>query len=273
MKKTIFLKCFIIIFLFANICSGQNYNWSLLTARGNTSHIFIFPNSKGWIFGGKIAYKTLNGGENWSNPIIMNPTIGGSVSSSDLMFSDTSTGWMGIGNEIRKTTNGGISWIISNINNNISAFSVYFINNNTGWVGGQGNYNSGALFKTTNGGINWFNQNIGYWKIVHFIKMFSENKGLFGSRDSDTIGFTSDGGTTWQKIKVGNGQPITKLFFLDSLNGWALGNYQYISKTSNGGLNWTLIPTNIYNTTSIYFINMDTGWVGTPGGVCVENYK
>jgi photosystem II stability/assembly factor-like uncharacterized protein len=55
------------------------------------------------------------------------------------------------------TTNSGINWTYRNCFNFLAG-GIFFINQQTGWVGGNfGNYISG-MFKTTNGGLTFINQ-------------------------------------------------------------------------------------------------------------------
>ena len=102
---------------------------------------------------GGIVYKTVDGGENWIN---MSPQ-----SSTDwysIFFTDAEHGWVG-GREgkIARTTDGGQSCNInlvsvSNIHNVIE--SMYFSDENTGYITGGGLYNGREtyIYKTTNGG-------------------------------------------------------------------------------------------------------------------------
>jgi photosystem II stability/assembly factor-like uncharacterized protein len=61
-----------------------------------------------------------------------------------------------------------------------------------------------------------------------------------------------------------NGQSISDITFLDSLNGYAVTNLHYILKTTNGGDNWNII----YNDTTgnifkrVIFLNPNIGFVG-----------
>ncbi len=88
--------------------------------------------------------KSTNLGDNW-----VNYTIEGS-NKKDLFFINTETGWINTGNIIRKTTNGGVNWAVQNTNeNSIAVNSIFFINENQGWV--VGDY--GGMMRTTNGGI------------------------------------------------------------------------------------------------------------------------
>ncbi len=52
--------------------------------------------------------------------------------------------------------------------------------------------------------------------------------------------YSNDGGATWAAARTGARAPLRKLFFLDRLNGWAVGEFGTILATKDGGRSWTL---------------------------------
>ena len=79
--------------------------------------------------------------------------------------------------------------------------------------------------------------------------------------NKDCMFYSTDYGNSW-KSKLFYADNILKYFFIDSLKGLRL-DYNYICKTSDGGLNWyscNSFPTQ-YSVRSIFFINLNTGWV------------
>ncbi len=80
---------------------------------------------------------------------------------------------------------------------------IHFVNSNTGWAVGDS-----GIFKSTNGGINWTRQNFNYNGknvVLNSVKFLNENTGFAA-------------GGHW--------------------SGAYYFNYQYIYKTTNGGVNW-----------------------------------
>lgn len=71
-----------------------------------------------------------------------------------------------------------------------------------------------------------------------------------------------------------NGMPISDIFFLDSLTGWAVTNNNmpqdtgYILKTTNGGDNWSIKYKDRRDFSRIIFLNQSTGFTcgGTGSG-------
>lgn len=77
-----------------------------------------------------------------------------------------------------KTTDAGLNWNRMNfptgVTTNVSTQGLGFVNDNTGWIGGDLNY----TYKTTNGGLNWQMDNfVNYLNRIRFI--------------SDTIGYAA----------------------------------------------------------------------------------
>ncbi len=75
------------------------------------------------------------------------------------------------------------------------------------------------------------------------------------------------GGWTQQFMPNLNGMPISDIFFLDSLTGWAVtgdglpNDSNYILKTTNSGDNWTVKYTAYRDFFKIKFLNQNTGFV------------
>jgi photosystem II stability/assembly factor-like uncharacterized protein len=143
-------------------------NWYIVF---NDSYGYEFDNIQfvntqtGWIAASKTIYsyifKTTNGGENWYNSIIdSNNTY---YINNILFMTSENNGYLSISpnlqsmvnNKIYKTTNGGINWFILSYVYHNPIISMYFVNNNIGWIGGGqsiNTYGRATIFKTTNGG-------------------------------------------------------------------------------------------------------------------------
>lgn len=193
----------------------------------------------------------------------------------DIIFSDTLNGWaVHNSNGALRTTNGGFTW--DSISFNDTSFyttynGTYFINSNTGWaVGG-----SVQVRKTTNGGVSWFKQNsVAVAGVLNSIYFFDENTGIaIGRKTASFNSFmqrTTNGGTNWTEIvaTTASNNELHDQFWFDANNGWISGR-DVLLKTTNGGLNWSNLYANIPPTSnganallSIYFANLQTGWIG-----------
>lgn len=66
----------------------------------------------------------------------------------------------------------------------------------------------------------------------------------------------------WTKLNSPTIQPLKRVFFVDSLYGWAVGDSGTIVHTTNGGLNWTLQDSKIYSyLAEVYFKDRNNGYV------------
>lgn len=119
--------------------------------------------------------------------------------------------------------------------------AVYFINNDTGFVGGW-NLTSGIngiIYRTQDGGQTWNTTPVS--EIIYDIHFVNDSVGFAGG-DAGAVFATSDGGNLWvYKGGIGAGSDITSLYFYDSLNGFRLKVVGEIQKTNDGGVTWQTI--------------------------------
>ena len=171
-------------------------------------------------------------------------------------------------------------WFSQNSGTSETLNDVFFINSLTGWAVGD----TGIIIKTTNGGINWFRQYNPNDKELLAVRFLNENTGwAVGGQtylnpafclDHMIILKTTNGGTNWTiQLYSSNGDIIYGLSLINQNEVYVsyLGAVEScmssrggISKTSNGGTNWTHIP-NLgfgfgFGYKSIHFINQYTGW-------------
>jgi len=103
------------------------------------------------------AYKTTDGGLNWSTHII-DPT--GQTEIHSVHFPSSNIGYavgikFSIGTAIYKTTDAGLTWTLQLSEETNPLYSVYFTNDNIGYAVGGNGFNSGTVIKTTDGGNIW----------------------------------------------------------------------------------------------------------------------
>jgi len=182
-----------------------------------------------------IIKKTYNGGLNWYN----DSSISRSVYLSSNSFINSQTGWVSgywysdygsFNKYVYNSTNAGINWYVVYSDSNPfipNPFSkLIFPDNNTGYL------IAGFLKKTTTGGLNWFN--------IDSINTAGLSDMFFISKDTgwickNPIKKTNNGGLNWSNQTIPNS--TQKLFFINSLTGWAIGNSpRVILKTTTGGI-------------------------------------
>src|SRR5690606_27720961 len=107
--------------------------------------------------------------------------------------------------------------------------AVFFINENTGWLGLA--YQSfplagGNIYKTTNGGLNWVIA-AGMATGIRDIQFINENTGFMAAgsvpmfHTEGYIAKTTNGGSNWQTI--GGAGYTVDIDFLDENTGWGIG--------------------------------------------------
>jgi len=169
-----FFKCF-----FINVNTGwllRSSGYVLRTTNGGINFDSTFVNNAfprdvlfkdsntGVICGdGAWTVRSTDGGVSWVQ--IPLPLLTGAPNLYRISFVGN-TGWTigegsesGLGKLVFKTTDFGITWdSIARVSypNNTLNYSVFFVNQNTGYCGGT----FGHIFKSTNGGFNWIQQNV-----------------------------------------------------------------------------------------------------------------
>jgi photosystem II stability/assembly factor-like uncharacterized protein len=95
------------------------------------------------------------------------------------------------------------------------------------------------------------------------VKFVSKSTGFIQARN---IFFkTTDAGDTWIKHAINDSiKIIGNIFFLDSLQAWAVGDSSFY-ETLDGGVSWIKKFSRNYwsypSLASVYFLNKDTGWI------------
>jgi photosystem II stability/assembly factor-like uncharacterized protein len=225
--------------------SGTDYNL--------TSVIFVDEN-KGWAIGGKqvgvfsynmgVLLSTIDGGNNWT--ALFEPFS--YLYLNAIYFKDNDNGYIitGPAGDIFETTDGGKNWIQNN-NQYLhdqgiyqSFQSIYFVDDNTGWIVGKGN----TILRTDDGGKLWqIKQKYSYSSSDNNLNsVYFVNKSVgWAAGEMATIIKTTDGGNTWQKQDSGLDKylfTINSIYFKNENLGWAVSNAGVILITTNGGKTW-----------------------------------
>lgn len=185
---------------------------------------------------------------------------------------------------IMKSSDSGNSWIEDTTKyfNIVDYQTMYFIDKLNGYLSGnQIGYNH-LILKTTNGGASWDSvystrddlrklRDSAYYLYAQYnligIHFTNQNKGFIVGGTGKIIS-TSDGGIDW--IKHSKDQinlDLTGIKFVDSLNGWCIGdtskNRKSSSKifySSDGGKNWNnQLQDSTYRIINFNFIDKNNG--------------
>ena len=175
--------------------------------------------------------------------------------------------------EYSRTSNGGATWTSGQINLGDTTLGISDLtaaDANTAWVAANGTPSLQGIYKTSNGGVTWTKQpTADYSKPLSFpntVYFWDVNNGVsMGDPDTTngrmTIYTTTNGGTNWVRVPDANlpattaeyGYTTIKAFAGD--NVWIGTDQGRVFKSSNKGLNWTVVATPI----------VDFGGVTTPG--------
>jgi len=166
--------------------------------------------------------------------------------------------------------------VVSGTASNLNAVEV--INADTAYAGG-----SNVFLRSINGGQTWTsialvntsNQPINGMAIndLHF---FNSQTGIaVGVRASSihTVLRTTDGGLHWSVVLTQNDPQgwsggITRVDFINIMQGWCVGSSGKVRRTLDGGLNWTDLPDipNVAYLKTVDFTNAQVGYVSTEQG-------
>ncbi|MBN1633092.1 MAG: T9SS type A sorting domain-containing protein [Ignavibacteria bacterium] len=193
----------------------------------------------------------------------------------DVYFFNAETGFVvGSFSLFAKTTNGGLNWtkFILRPGNHFS--TIYFLNNNTGWISGMyynGSDNVETVWRTTNAGLNWDSAYFENYASAYDIQFINGNTGYIAGK---YIKKSTNGGVNWFIVDEYSSMFMNKaIYFINSMTGWASKTYYnpstYINvskiiKTTNGGQNWNdqILDSNLSNNSfqDIVFVNDNTGY-------------
>ena len=256
MKKTIL----VLIILHCSLLIA-NAQWIAQNSGTNENLYDIeFLNEKtGWAVGDAgVVIKTTDGGANWIN--IPNPSIqyGGLMWAIQPIDSEVVYAVAGY-DFIMKTTNGGITWdVLSGVNGSISGYNgLYFLNRDTGWFLGSGNY---KILRTFDGGktldsfyIPWFTNFDIYFKDI--------NTGIFCG--SGRMFKSTDKGENWfdTNVPVGGSFPMFRKLGVFGNSVWLGGGNPKIYKSTNLGDDWFISDSSL-GAVSLEFLNDNTGFIG-----------
>lgn len=188
-------------------------------------------------------------------------------------FVDEENGWVaGITNSILRTTDGGDNWYSLDPPPSVNYYDIFFVDQFQGWAVGT----PGKIQHTTDGGDHWEFQESGTTSAIYGLHFTDPHHGwvVGGKERSFTpptrfIIHTSDGGQTWgPQLSDWDEIPLRDVFFVDALNGWAIGDGVTILVTHDGGANWVQQNAPVSaNVSSVFFADQLHGWIVGQAGL------
>lgn len=177
---------------------------------------------------------------------------------------------------IIKTVNGGETWeTIYPLSGTVHSFTrIEFVSPLKGFVVGWGN----TFMMTEDGGATWVDivagTDIYYYSGLNF---YDENNGFaMGLNLSNGLDsyITNDGGITWNLLTNTTNMAEFASAYADENTLFTVGKDQVISKSEDGGENWSIINTGIqgfYNF-EVYFKDLNNGIVSTEDGTLLTTH-
>lgn len=245
------------------IACSLKAQWQPLNA--GTSDVFTavdFVDAQvGLLCGVNKIWKTTNGGQSWTGVF----TGSNQVTLEEVRWVSSQVA-IAVGFDfsfnkglILRSIDGGQNW--TSITNNVTSLftDVFFVNESVGFICG-GNT---TILKTTNGGVNWstlLNNNDSDLFSIFFI---NENMG-FAVGGLPGIGrvLRTTNGQNFQDVNLNAPNTLQAVFFPSAQIGYVAGQGGLISKTVNGGAQWTALTglTNLSNL-DLYFLDDQVGYV------------
>jgi len=201
-------------------------------------------------------HKSTDGGNHWASAIYDSTTLSGNTFLyRKIKFINANTGfdydYRAYYKSAKRTTDGGLTWSKLQIGTADSLSSVFFINENTGWVTSP----RGKVYKTTDGSASWTGYNALENSNSFFKIYFINNNTGWAFRNSFLK--TTDGGVSFTQVS-----PILSIIedflFVDANTGYAVKSTGEVLRTTNGGANWNTLSTKM----PAHFLNSSTAVAG-----------
>jgi photosystem II stability/assembly factor-like uncharacterized protein len=198
-----------------------------------------------------------------------------SINSRETYFLNSEIGFVvGYNGDIYKTIDSGETWVKKNSGTTLHLHSVFFLNENIGYVSGQAmncldpDCDKGSVFlKTIDGGETWIKNFFPKYYNILSLRFFNESDGIAiictPERESfkENIAVTSNGGISWNLIYLPIKLRSEKLFYINDLI-YIAGQNHNIYRSSDHGHTWETIatPGEVNQTVlNLYFINANLG--------------
>jgi len=214
---------------------GDNWNTLNLPGYTNSATSISFTNvNTGYLVAAPMDYatvmKTTDAGQSWKTDLIDCNLYLRSIATVDSEVGLS----VGSTNEMVRTSNSGTNWLYSGYVGTGDINSVYFRNQLTGFVVGNG------IAMTTNGGDPWLSPVQCYNKLFYSIS-FGSNLVGYAVGDSNTILKTTDGGFTWSvQTSPATYQYLQYVYFINQDTGFVLATGEQLFSTTNGGAQWNM---------------------------------
>jgi|GEM_PF-1667200 len=160
---------------------------------------------------------------------------------SKAVFIDQNNGWVASGGSSFQTTDGGISWIDRGNVLEFANWDFYFKDPLNGWAVGNS-----FVKRTTDGGDSWITDTVDNNSNLRFISHAGDS--ILYTGGNHVLYKSSDNGASWKKMPdIPGYQSYYDMVWgnKDSIPvGFLLGTLSKLFITTDGGMNWEIMPQN-----------------------------
>jgi photosystem II stability/assembly factor-like uncharacterized protein len=220
-----------------------------------TNGVGMYDAFNGWTFTIDKVFKVTNGGDNVDYQFSVEKSIIAGIS-----VVDSTNAWIvGRNVMILATHDGSVSWQEISNGTHHSLHSLFFINQDEGWAGGDDR----TLLHTQDGGKHWTFCNVDASPgAISDIQFINRDTGWFVNGD---VYLTTNNGLSWSQAS-GLSNPVSDVYFPDPQLGWCVGPEGRLFKSVNGGNDWEEKNSGTEKDLhAVYFIDENLGWIAGDG--------
>jgi photosystem II stability/assembly factor-like uncharacterized protein len=159
--------------------------------------------------------------------------------------------------------NSQTGWVSLNTGTTSYLTSLFFIDANTGYIGGMNGY----LAKTTNAGSNWTTLSSGMSGFVRSMDFINTNTGYICG-DNSVLMKTTNGGSNWTPLSTGGTGTFYAVDAPSDVNVFFCNVEGKVYRSTNAGSSWSFVQVHTGSLLSIDFPSAETGYsAGLTGAV------
>ena len=256
---------------------GRTWTKQAINTKENINEIYFRNKDNGYVVAGKKMFLTDDGGGNWREIKIYNPSEFKNAVPEflSIRFADKKRGLI-VGSLLNKndevidslvmrTDDGGETWARILVPSKRELFHLDFVNSTRGWIVGD----KGLILVTFDGGVNWQIQQSGTDKALYNIDFRDENDG-FAVGGKGIILRTENGGTNWETVKTNFPETFLRVDFADDKNGWIAGYGGTVLRSSDRGKTWIQQEINTKENLYGLFMTKKYGWAVGAEGLIIQ---
>lgn len=219
-----------------------------------TNGVGMYDAFNGWTFTIDKVFKVTNGGNNVDYQFSVDKSI-----ITDISVVDSAYAYIVGRNVTILATRDGATWQELSNGTEKNLNTIFFIDENDGWAGGEDN----TLLSTRDGGKHWTYNNVNASSnAITDIQFINRDTGWFVNGE---IYRTINDGIDWDRAS-GLNYPVSDVYFLDSQLGWCVGAGGKLYKSIDGGVDWEEKHTGTGNKlNAVFFVDKNLGWIAGNG--------